>query len=341
MYWETCHVTYDQAVEMFNAQTATQQAMGQNPIVSSTKVKRKQFSSVYEAQNEYSKTTIEKSKQFEESILQIQDSGNQSAKSLIERINNSYRPTSNGATDTEPTKAKKVGDDAVAKVHNRQDVVEDGVFVWIETIGTGHALLTVHDSDITMFSYGRYDDIYPNTLGTMGDGVLIKASNEDCKPYLREQIFAKGARVFKITDVNKSDVFNYLNDIWEDSDDYPDSTEGELTLKSGRVINEYSLFENNCTTTIVDSLDKSGTKIFEDSILGVELDQSFTIPVSLSDYLKDASLNFDMLVIDVTKEMKMFLDNPNNLKIKKPSKKDIVFGIITNQASFFGSSSSD
>ena len=72
-------MTYDQAVEMFNAQTATQQAMGQNPIVSSTKVKRKQFSSVYEAQNEYSKTTIEKSKQFEESILQIQDSGNQRA----------------------------------------------------------------------------------------------------------------------------------------------------------------------------------------------------------------------------------------------------------------------
>ena len=36
MYWETCHVTYDQALDMFNAQTATQQAMGKNPLVSST-----------------------------------------------------------------------------------------------------------------------------------------------------------------------------------------------------------------------------------------------------------------------------------------------------------------
>ncbi|GAD78204.1 hypothetical protein VAZ01S_150_00010, partial [Vibrio azureus NBRC 104587] len=114
MYWETCHVTYDQAVEMFNAQTATQQAMGQNPIVSSTKLKRVKYSSIHEAQVEYSKQTIEKSLDLEKRILEVKETGNQSAKSLVDHINSYDAPTVDGIKGSDETKTKSVGDDAAA-----------------------------------------------------------------------------------------------------------------------------------------------------------------------------------------------------------------------------------
>ena len=114
MYWETCHVTYDQAVEMFNAQTATQQAMGQNPIVSSTKLKRVKYSSIHEAQVEYSKQTIEKSLDLEKRILEVKETGNQSAKSLVDHINSYDAPTVDGIKGSDETKTKSVGEDASA-----------------------------------------------------------------------------------------------------------------------------------------------------------------------------------------------------------------------------------
>ncbi|WP_186810640.1 S-type pyocin domain-containing protein, partial [Vibrio sagamiensis] len=108
------HVTYDQAVEMFNAQTATQQAMGQNPIVSSTKLKRVKYSSINDAQAEYSKQTIEKSLDLEKRILEVKETGNQSAKSLVEHINSYDSPTFDGIKGSDETKTKSVGDDASA-----------------------------------------------------------------------------------------------------------------------------------------------------------------------------------------------------------------------------------
>ncbi|MCY9845748.1 polymorphic toxin type 44 domain-containing protein [Vibrio caribbeanicus] len=115
MYWETCHITYDQAVEMFNAQTATQRALGHNPIVSTTKIKRVQYSSIQEAQAEYSKSTIEKSLAFEKKILEIKQTGNQSVSNLVDRINNAESATFDGILGSEATISKQVGDDAEAK----------------------------------------------------------------------------------------------------------------------------------------------------------------------------------------------------------------------------------
>lgn len=219
-------------------------------------------------------------------------------------------------------------------------ILNEGVFVWVETQGTGHTLLTVHDSDITMFSYGRYDDIYPNTFSTQGEGVLIKASNKDCKSYLREQLFVKNAHVFKVTDVKVFEVFNYLDNIWNSSNEYPDSSlSGELTKEHGRVINSYNLFETNCTTTMVDALNKSGSKVFDHSVLGFNVNEAFTIPGSLSGYLERASKSFDMLVVDVTTEMKLFLDNPDSLKINQPSTRDVLYEVATSFGGTLGSSS--
>ena len=112
MYWETCHVTYDQAVEMFYSQTATQQAMGKNPLVSSTKVNRTKYSSFLDAQKSYSKKTIEHSLKCEEELLNHKDMGSKCAESLVNIINNTNRPISIEGDNNE---VKKVGDDASAK----------------------------------------------------------------------------------------------------------------------------------------------------------------------------------------------------------------------------------
>ncbi|MBP3141584.1 hypothetical protein ACTFQF_10660 [Aliivibrio fischeri] len=221
-------------------------------------------------------------------------------------------------------------------VSTPQNVIMDGVFVWVETFGTGHVLLTVHNQDITMFSYGRYDDIYPNTAGTKGDGVLIKSSGDECHPYLRYQLYENNVKVFQITDAMKMQVFEELNNSWELSDELPDSTKSQFTLKNGRVIDSYDLFENNCTTKIVDALKASGSKVFDSSFLGVKFEEDFSIPRSLGKHLEESSETFDMVVIDVTSKMKSYLANIDELQIKKPGTRDMIYQSGTSSATVLG-----
>ena len=222
---------------------------------------------------------------------------------------------------------------------NVNSIVTNGVFVWIETQGTGHVLLTVHESSITMFSYGRYDDIYPNTLGAKGECVLIKANGKDCLPYLKAQLYEKGAKVFKITDVNNGDVFDYLNNSWDLSNNLPDSTTSELIKDHGRVVDTYDLTGNNCTTKIVDALKYSGSNIFDTSMFGIDYEEDFTIPVSIRKYLEKSASSFDMVVIDVTQYMQEYIKNTTTLVLNELSKKDIIYASGASSASTIGSSS--
>ena len=157
MFWETCHVTYDQAVEMFHAQTATQQAMGQNPIVSSSKLKRVKYSSIHDAQAEYSKQTVEKSLDFEKRILEVKETGNQSAKSLIDNINSYKSPTFDGMNDSGQTQKKYVGDDA--------KTIETHGLVFAKSCETEHGCVDVRTEEESIDNFGTwavYGKVPPN-----------------------------------------------------------------------------------------------------------------------------------------------------------------------------------
>ncbi len=52
-FWEKCHVTFDQAVDMFYDQTAMQQHLGHDPIVNSLVYKRVTYPTIFDAQRAY------------------------------------------------------------------------------------------------------------------------------------------------------------------------------------------------------------------------------------------------------------------------------------------------
>ncbi|PNQ53551.1 hypothetical protein C1141_20675, partial [Vibrio agarivorans] len=124
MYWETCHVTYDQAVEMFNGQTATLKAMGHNPILSSNKLIRTEYPSRYEAQRKYSDETIKKSKVFEENLIKSKDSGSKGAQTLIDKINNEMTPSTEDVKNEQKPQVKKVGDGAETYTDERIPIMK-------------------------------------------------------------------------------------------------------------------------------------------------------------------------------------------------------------------------
>ncbi|NOI58890.1 hypothetical protein [Vibrio coralliilyticus] len=225
------------------------------------------------------------------------------------------------------------------KTSPENDIVSKGVFVWVETIGTGHTLLTVHDPEITMFSYGRYGDIYENTLGTEGEGVLIKATGDDSLKYLRSQLYKNNAKVFKIIDANASKVFEELDKHWSSSEKTVDSQARELVAKHGRVIDSYSLLGNNCTTKIVDALKVSGSKVFDSSLFGVEFEEDFIIPSSLSEHLEESASTFDMISIEVTSDMKLKIKNVNSIDKKELSDRDRSYQSVTSSSGALGESS--
>lgn len=164
--------------------------------------------------------------------------------------------------------------------------VPNGVFLWIETKGTGHVFVSVQYNDMVyIYTYGRYDD----GKGPYGEGVLIKYTNTEAQEYIKTELHRLNASVFEIKDIHPIIVIGVFNAIWSRSTEIPNSQETSDKIKThGRVVDNYNLLSNNCTTVSCKALKKSGTKIFNrKGIAGIEYTEDFTIPNSLDRYLKE------------------------------------------------------
>ncbi len=198
-----------------------------------------------------------------------------------------------------------------------------GVCIWVETKGTGHTFLTVHNKDdLILYTYGRYDDAYLVTAGLMGEGVLIRYTGTQATTYIKKELYRLSCQAYLISDVSKEKVKQIFDQIWNSSSEHPDGKGvAEDIKKFGRVIDHYDLSGNNCTTKVIDVLIKAGTKIFNTnvSIFNYNLytyKEDFTIPSSLKKFLDEKSYR-DNRVTNVTDRMKSYFPNSakiNNLK---------------------------
>lgn len=197
----------------------------------------------------------------------------------------------------------------------KPNALSDGVFLWTETQGAGHAFVSIHiENMIHVFTYGRYDQ---EGFSPVGEGVLIKYSGERAVRFYTKELYRMTASVFKILDVDESNTLSIFNALWESSSVHPDGKNTSAEIKEdGRVIDRYNLAVNNCTTTSVTGLKKAGTGIFDVRLIdSLGYSEDFSIPSSLNAFLEDLAVSpADMRIIRMTDEFKGNYHNDSNYK---------------------------
>ena len=184
---------------------------------------------------------------------------------------------------------------------NNIDVNGDSIRVYTETQSFGHTWISVGEgSNMTVYSYGRYNgtnkgpDRSSNSLGN-GSGVLLKLMGDEAKAY-NDKKAAGGMSVFVVTDVADEKVANILDEKFNMSTTMPDNPKSDYyNSSSARIIDEYKLTSNNCTTMVSDVLNKSGsnalkeTRLQQTSNFGtwttIPIVNRFILPISMQNHL--------------------------------------------------------
>ncbi|EAW8149233.1 hypothetical protein I7044_004064 [Salmonella enterica subsp. enterica] len=205
----------------------------------------------------------------------------------------------------------------------------NGVFLWVEINGPGHAFVSVHmNNTVYLYTYGRYGRTGSST--TIGDGILNFFEGDDARSYYQYEIYRMKARVFKINDANPVLVREFFERLWNAAKP-PVSTKSmtDRVKSRGRTIDVYDVTGNNCTTHSVAAIKYSGSKLFETKYIlpapsfpvdavpsiqrPVETEIDFTIPYSLQRYLVEKNADFSsMQVIDMTSEFRRQYYNVGN-----------------------------
>jgi RHS repeat-associated protein len=184
--------------------------------------------------------------------------------------------------------------------------------IYTETTGgTGHAFITVKSGkDVIVYSYGRYGKIdYPKLgrLSPTGEGVLLKYTGKDATDFIKKNLYKYDAKVFEITDVNDNKVAKHFDKAFNASNKIP--TEGSAAgNKDARVIDNYNLLNNNCSTTSCDAVNDAGSNAlnkpeYPNAATGTpDKDRSIT-PIGLEGFLEGKS-DGNSPVKDVTKDVK-------------------------------------
>ncbi|CAI8794183.1 PAAR domain-containing protein [Kosakonia quasisacchari] len=227
---------------------------------------------------------------------------------------------------------------AVKKKNNFADTCKpednpllNGVYIWTEITDAGHAYVSVHqDNSIYLYTYGRYGRTGPGNL--TGDGILDFLQGEDARVYYRVELYRMGARAFRIGDADPTKTRQFFEYLWNKGEPAIQTSEmKETTKRRGHTIDEYDVTGNNCTTHSVEGIKFAGSTVFEHSYtstttqIPIELEEDFTIPLSLQRYLETKSSDFSsMTVVEMTDEFKKVYPNKDNLPLYQESPKSKV-----------------
>ncbi len=232
----------------------------------------------------------------------------------------------------------------------------NGVFLWVETRGVGHAFVSVHmNNSVYLYTYGRYGRT--DSSATVGDGILNFFEDEDARSYYRYELYEQEGHVFKINDANPMLVREFFEKLWNAAKPaVPTTSMTDRIKRRGRAIDIYDVMGNNCTTHSVEGIKYSGSKIFEtkyilpvtplpsgisaspQSIIDTEID--FTIPFSLHKYLVEKSADFSsMLVMDMTGEFRQQYYNLGDKSASALGSSAVLMGVGAESSASSGSPS--
>ncbi|KHS78936.1 hypothetical protein [Pectobacterium brasiliense] len=217
--------------------------------------------------------------------------------------------------------------------------LENGVFIWTETKGTGHAFVSVHEGNsASVFTYGRFGR-RSGVAGAVGDGILNFLQFEDARTYYREELYQTEAKVFLITDANPAIARLYFEKLWRSGGKVKETIKmGESTKRNGRTVDQYDVTGVNCTTHATKGVKIAGSQIFEGgytthSQIRINYEEDFAVPVSLQRYLERKSGESSMLVVDMTSEFRNQYPNTDNYT---PISEDITLRVVSEVVSGIG-----
>ncbi|WP_406642097.1 hypothetical protein [Pectobacterium brasiliense] len=217
--------------------------------------------------------------------------------------------------------------------------LENGVFIWTETKGTGHAFVSIHEGNsASVFTYGRFGR-RSGVAGAVGDGILNFLQFEDARTYYREELYQTEAKVFLITDANPVIARLYFENLWRSGGKVKETIKmGESTKRNGRTVDQYDVTGVNCTTHATKGVKIAGSQIFEGgytthSQIRINYEEDFAVPVSLQRYLERKSAESSMLVVDMTSEFRKQYPNTDNYT---PISEDITLRVVSEVVSGIG-----
>ncbi|MBN3343285.1 hypothetical protein H5A44_12695 [Pectobacterium brasiliense] len=217
--------------------------------------------------------------------------------------------------------------------------LENGVFIWTETKGTGHAFVSIHEGNsASVFTYGRFGR-RSGAGGTVGDGILNFLRFEDARTYYREELYQTEAKVFLITDANPAIARLYFEKLWRSGGKVKETIKmGESTKRNGRTVDQYDVTGVNCTTHATKGVKIAGSQIFEGGYtthaqIRINYEEDFAVPVSLQRYLERKSGESSMLVVDMTSEFRNQYPNTDNYT---PISEDTTLRVVSEVVSGIG-----
>jgi len=113
-----------------------------------------------------------------------------------------------------------------------------------------------------------------------------------------------GARALRIDDADPKIIRKFFENLWNGGVtpiQTPNMQDG--TKRRGRTIDKYDVTGSNCTTHSVEGLKFAGSKVFEHGYtstttqLPIDIEEDFTIPVSLQRYLESKSADFSSILV--------------------------------------------
>lgn len=222
--------------------------------------------------------------------------------------------------------------------------IRDGVFIWTETVGAGHAFISVHHNhQVHLYTYGRFGRTGPGNL--TGDGILNYLTGADAEDYYLRELYEMGAKAFRITDADTMLTRQFFEGLWEEA---PASVYhkdmGSATQRRGRTIDTYDLSGSNCVTHSVDGIQAAGSQVFKTSYTPMTTqfpitgEEDFAIPVSLQRYLLKRSRSVSgTTVFDVTNDFKKQYPNIKGQARVEGGKTNAVYEAGTESAAALGS----
>ena len=217
--------------------------------------------------------------------------------------------------------------------------LENGVFIWTEIKGTGHAFVSVHEgNNASVFTYGRFGR-RSGVAGAVGDGILNFLQFEDARRYYREELYQTEAKVFLITDANPTIARLYFEKLWRSGGKVKETIKmGESTKRNGHTVDQYDVTGVNCTTHVTKGVKIAGSQIFEGGYtthaqIRINYEEDFAVPVSLQRYLERKNAESSMLVVDMTSEFRKQYPNTDNYT---PISEDTTLRVVSEVVSGIG-----
>ena len=166
------------------------------------------------------------------------------------------------------------------------------VRIYIESGIIGHTFVTTGEgSNTKVYTYGRYGEFYPISSGITigkytptGEGILSIGSGEQAADCLQKIYQKDNISIFEIPSADEAKVDSYFNELFNNGK----TKENSSSKLDQKVIDDYSLLTNNCTTISIDAVNYADGDIPTSSIIIMPYGHIQTMNINI---IKPSQLN--------------------------------------------------